>query len=70
MVIANGYLLCSLQRVEGTGVEGRQGTAVIRCGSFLPKPHGQTAARLWVQSPPKPNFFFQFMDFLEHVFFQ
>jgi len=32
----------SLQRVEGTGVEGRQGTAVITCGTFLSKPLRQT----------------------------
>jgi len=33
MLIANG--ICPLQRIEGTGVEGRHGTAVISCGTFL-----------------------------------
>ena len=41
MLIANGYLLLFVQRVEGTGVEG-QGTAVISCHTFLSKLLKQT----------------------------
>ena len=66
----NGYIsafVCRLQRIEGTGVEGRQGqNAVISCGTFLSKPHRQTA-QLWIQSPV--NFFFQLLDLFWSRFF-
>ena len=63
---------CSLQCVEGTGVEGRRGTAVITCGTFLSKPRGQTVVNQLSCgfNPHLSQFFFQFMNFLKHVFFQ
>ena len=43
-----------LQCVEATGAEGRQGTAVNSCGTFLSK---KQPAQLWAQSLLKPNIF-------------
>ena len=34
-LLIDSCFVCPLQQIEGTGVEGRQGTAVIRCGTFL-----------------------------------
>ena len=52
MVIANS---CSLQCIyKDTGVERRQGTAVVHCGF----------------NPNLNQTFFQFLGLLEHAFFQ
>ena len=52
--------------LEGTGVEGRQVTGVIYCGTFLAKPRRQTVINqlsCWFNPCSSETFFFQFMDF-------
>ena len=41
---------------------------VNSCGTFLSKPCRQTVVNLWVQSQPKPNFFFQFLELFRALF--